>query len=63
MRATRYWGLTQQEYYPRADVWPLAPDGEILVVIQCEDMKAVENLPRILDEATGIGVVLIGEAT
>jgi 4-hydroxy-2-oxoheptanedioate aldolase len=34
-RAARYWGLTQQEYYKRADVWPLAPEGEILVVIQC----------------------------
>jgi 4-hydroxy-2-oxoheptanedioate aldolase len=61
MRAARYWGLTQQEYYRRADVWPLAPDGEILVVIQCEDMKAVENLPQILGEVPGIGVVLIGE--
>jgi 4-hydroxy-2-oxoheptanedioate aldolase len=61
MRAARYWGLTQQEYYRRADVWPLAPDGEILAIIQCEEMKAVENLPRILEEVPGIGVVLIGE--
>lgn len=61
MRAARYWGLTQQEYYRRADVWPLAPDGEILVVIQCEEMRAIENLPRILAEVPGIGVVLIGE--
>jgi 4-hydroxy-2-oxoheptanedioate aldolase len=61
MRAARYWGLTQQEYYRRADVWPLAPAGEILVVIQCEDMKAVENLPQMLGEVPGIGVVLIGE--
>lgn len=61
MRAARYWGLTQQEYYRRADVWPLAPDGEILVVIQCEEMRAIENLPRMLAEVPGIGVVLIGE--
>ena len=60
-RAARYWGLTQQEYYSRADVWPLAPQGEILVVIQCEDTRAIENLPRILKEVPGIGVVLIGE--
>ena len=33
VRACRYWGLTQQEYYTKADVWPLAPDGEILVII------------------------------
>jgi 4-hydroxy-2-oxoheptanedioate aldolase len=60
-RAARYWGLTQQEYYARADVWPLAAHGEILVVIQCEDTRAIGNLPRILKEVPGIGVVLIGE--
>ena len=60
-RAARFWGLTQQEYYARADVWPLSPQGEILVVIQCEDVKAIENLPAILEEVPGIGVVLIGE--
>ena len=60
-RAARYWGLTQQEYYTRADVWPLAPQGEILVVIQCEDTRAIDNLARILKEVPGIGVVLIGE--
>ena len=60
-RAARYWGLTQQEYYARADVWPLAPQGEILVVIQCEDTRAIDNLPRMLKEVPGIGVVLIGE--
>jgi len=60
-RAARYWGLTQQEYYSRADVWPLAPQGEILVVIQCEETRAIDNLPKILQEVPGIGVVLIGE--
>src|ERR1051325_880658 len=29
--AVRYWGLTQQEYYQKADVWPLDPNGEIFV--------------------------------
>ena len=60
-RAARYWGLTQQEYYACADVWPLAPHGEILVIIQCEETRAIHNLPRILKEVPGIGVVLIGE--
>jgi 4-hydroxy-2-oxoheptanedioate aldolase len=59
--AARYWGLTQQEYYARGDVWPLNPQGEILVVIMCEEVKAIDNLPRILTEVPGIGVVLIGE--
>ena len=61
MHAARYWGLTQQEYYAKADVWPLAPHGEILVIIQCEQAKAIDSLPRILKEVPGIGIVLIGE--
>jgi 4-hydroxy-2-oxoheptanedioate aldolase len=60
-RAARFWGLSQQEYYARADVWPLAPQGEILAVIQCEEMRAIENLPKMLRDVPGIGVVLIGE--
>jgi 4-hydroxy-2-oxoheptanedioate aldolase len=59
--AARYWGLSQQEYYARADVWPLAPDGEILVVVMCEEARAIDNLPDILRQVPGIGVVLIGE--
>jgi 4-hydroxy-2-oxoheptanedioate aldolase len=59
--AARYWGLTQQEYYRRADVWPLAPQGEILVILMVEERRAIQNLPRILKEVPGIGVILIGE--
>jgi 4-hydroxy-2-oxoheptanedioate aldolase len=61
MQAARYWGLTMQEYYERADVWPLAPHGEILVVLQIEDLAGIKNLPDMLKEVPGIGAVLIGE--
>ena len=59
--AARYWGLSQQEYYKKADVWPLNPEGEILCIIMCEEVKAIENLPDMLKQVPGIGVVLIGE--
>jgi 4-hydroxy-2-oxoheptanedioate aldolase len=59
--APSYWGLTQQEYYARADVWPLNPQGEILVGIMCEEVRAIRNLPKMLEEVPGIGLVLIGE--
>lgn len=59
--ACRYWGLTQQEYYARADVWPLSADGEILVFIMCESVKAVANLDDILARVPGVGGVIIGE--
>lgn len=59
--AARYWGLSNSEYYARADVWPLDPKGEILVAIMCEEKRAIKNLPKILEEVPGISVVLIGE--
>lgn len=61
MQATRYWGLSQQEYYARADVWPLAPQGEIFVVLQIEDTAGIANLPDMLANVPGIGAILIGE--
>lgn len=59
--AARYWGLSQQEYYKRADVWPLAPEGELLAVIQIEDLTGISNLDDMLKNVPGIGVILIGE--
>ncbi len=60
--AARYWGLSREEYYARCDVWPLNPDGELVVVTMCETMAAVENLDEVLAEVPGIAVVLVGEA-
>lgn len=57
--AVRYWGVTQQEYYEKADVWPLNSKGEILVVIMIEDTKGISNLDSILENVPGIGAVLI----
>jgi 4-hydroxy-2-oxoheptanedioate aldolase len=59
--AVPYWGITQLEYYKRADVWPLNPAGEIFVGIMCEEVRAVKNLPSILEKVPGISMVLIGE--
>ena len=33
VRALCDWGLTQQEYNRKADVWPLATSGEVVVAI------------------------------
>ncbi|MFD5055770.1 HpcH/HpaI aldolase family protein [Streptomyces tendae] len=59
--ATRYWGISNIEYYAKADVWPLAEDGEILVGLMIEDQLGIRNLPDILDQVPGIGLILIGE--
>src|SRR5690348_8664148 len=60
-QAVRYWGVTQQEYYERADVWPLNPKGEIFVVLMIEDTQGIANLASMLKTVPGIGAVLIGE--
>jgi len=60
-QAVRYWGISQQEYYDRADVWPLAPNGEIFVILMIEDTKGIAALDDILKNVPGIGAVLIGE--
>ncbi len=59
--AARYWGVSQAEYYAKADVWPLAPQGEILVGLMIESPEAIENLDDILANVPGIGFCLIGE--
>jgi 4-hydroxy-2-oxoheptanedioate aldolase len=61
MPAARYWGLSQQDYYRKADVWPLAPHGEVLSILMIEDTKAIENIEDIVKRVPGIGVLLIGE--
>ena len=60
-RCARYWGVTQSEYYARADVWPLAPHGEILVYLMIESVRAVDNLEAMLKEVPGIGSIILGE--
>ncbi|CAG0945621.1 4-hydroxy-2-oxoheptanedioate aldolase [Anaerolineae bacterium] len=59
--AARYWGISESQYRTRADVWPLAPDGEVLVILMIEEKRAIENLPKMLEQVPGIGVILIGE--
>jgi 4-hydroxy-2-oxoheptanedioate aldolase len=59
--AVRYWGLSQQDYYDRADVWPLNPKGEVFVILMMEDTVGIQNLPDILKKVPGIGAILIGE--
>ena len=43
LHASQVWGLSPKEYMQRADVWPLNPDGEILLGLKIEDRYALEN--------------------
>lgn len=60
--AIRYWGLTQEEYYEKADIWPMDPNGEILPILQCETAQGVSNLRQILQSVKKPGVILISES-
>jgi 4-hydroxy-2-oxoheptanedioate aldolase len=41
--AARIWGISADEYADRADVWPLNPNGELLLGLKLEDKYALEN--------------------
>ena len=58
--APRYWGLTPQEYYDAADLWPLDPQGNMLLIGIVEEPEGVRNLPDILREVKGIGAIWAG---
>ena len=58
--ASRYWGLTPQEYYDAADLWPLDPDGNILLIGIVEEAEGVQNIRDILRQVRGIGAIWAG---
>jgi 4-hydroxy-2-oxoheptanedioate aldolase len=41
--AAAIWGITPEQYNQKADVWPLNPNGELLLGLKLEDHYAVAN--------------------
>src|SRR5436190_1151816 len=41
--AAPIWGITPDEYYQKADAWPLNPNGELLLGLKLEDKYALAN--------------------
>ncbi len=58
--APRYWGLSSTEYYDAADIWPIDPDGNLLLMGIVEEPTGANNLPDILREVKGIGAIWAG---
>ncbi len=52
--AAQIWGVTVQEYEDKADVWPLNPNGELLLGVKLEDKYALANAEPNL-KVPGIG--------
>ena len=42
------WGLSTQEYLQKADVWPLNPEGEIMLGVKLEDQQALDRAAETL---------------
>jgi 4-hydroxy-2-oxoheptanedioate aldolase len=57
--AARYWGIPGPEYVARADLWPLDPDGELLLWCMIETREGMENC-RAIARTPGVGGILIG---
>ncbi len=41
--AAAIWGVTPHEYVEKADVWPLNPEGEIMLGLKIENRRALAN--------------------
>jgi 4-hydroxy-2-oxoheptanedioate aldolase len=60
--AAAYWGLTPAQYKLKADVWPLNPNGELLVTVIVESMAGIANVREIAAEP-GVGQLWVGYGT
>jgi 4-hydroxy-2-oxoheptanedioate aldolase len=71
--AARIWGISTEEYLEKADVWPLNPNGEIMLGLKLEDKYALANADQNLkipgiafaewgpgDMALSLGVASVG---
>jgi len=46
VRAAEVWGVPVEEYFARADPWPLNPRGELLLGIKVENTRALAGVER-----------------
>lgn len=52
--AAPIWGVSMDDYLDKADVWPLNPNGELLLGVKIEDKYALANVDESL-KVPGIG--------
>ncbi len=57
--AAPVWGVSPDEYLRRADVWPLNPEGELLLGVKIESPEGVANVEAIC-AVPGLGFAEIG---
>jgi 4-hydroxy-2-oxoheptanedioate aldolase len=60
--APAYWGMSEQEYKQKADLWPLNPDGELVNWTIVESKEGLAHV-REIAAVKGIGVLWPGAGT
>jgi 4-hydroxy-2-oxoheptanedioate aldolase len=60
--APQYWGVSEQEYRNKADLWPLDPNGELINWVVVESKPGLQNV-REIAAVEGIGVLWPGAGT
>jgi 4-hydroxy-2-oxoheptanedioate aldolase len=60
--APAYWGMTEQQYKQKADLWPLNPDGELVNWTIVESKEGLAHV-REIAAVKGIGVLWPGAGT
>jgi len=60
--APAYWGMNEQEYKTKADLWPLNPDGELINWTIVESREGLAHV-REIAAVKGIGVLWPGAGT
>lgn len=57
-----FWGVSNEEYMRRADVWPLNPGGDLLAIMMIETVEGLKNIDEIAS-VPGVGMIFPGSAT
>jgi 4-hydroxy-2-oxoheptanedioate aldolase len=60
--APQYWGISEAEYRTRADVWPLNPDGDLVVMAIVETKEGLANV-REIAQVEGLSILAPGAGT
>ena len=60
--APKYWGLKEADYRRKADVWPLNPEGELIVWAIVETKEGLANV-RAIAQVPGLSVLVPGAGT
>jgi 4-hydroxy-2-oxoheptanedioate aldolase len=61
-KAAAYWGMTEAQYKEKADVWPINPNGELIVWAIVESRTGLEKV-REIAATPGVGVLWAGAGT